>query len=151
MTRPGLRPAGPSVPNPGRGTLRESIDDLYMALQEAARCEAAAREARAVAPIDSSDEKLAAGWLLQSVAEVRHWRGYLTAYRTHLDAHPELADKPLGTRCAHGPHCTVGSPLVGPGGGPMRVPGADDGETAPAPSYTDSRLPPEREQENLPF
>lgn len=149
MTRPGVRPAGPSVPNPGPSTLRETVDDLWMALQEAARCEAAAREARAVAPLDSSDEKLATGWLLQSVAEVRHWRSYLSAYRIHLEAHPELADKPVGTRCAHGPRCTIGSPLVGPGGAPMREVGADDDEAAP--DFTDTRLPPERDQADLPF
>lgn len=149
MTRPGSRPAGPSCADPGRGTLREAIDDLYMALQEAARHEVAAREAHASAPIDSTEEKIARGWLLQSVAEKRHWREYLTAYRTHLDAHPELADKPLGTRCTHGRTCLIGRPIVGPGGGPMRDVGCDDGDAAP--DLTDPRLPPERDQADLPF
>ena len=132
MNRPGLRSAATkSVSDPGPDTLRETIEGLWTAMQEAARLEAAAdHEYKSLRPGDVG-EKAAQGWMLQSRAEKDHWRDYLAVYRRWLQVHPELADKPVGTRCAHGPSCTLDRPIE-------RDPGSDDDETTiPAPHWTE--------------
>lgn len=146
MTRPGLNGQETrSIPNPGPPTLREAVDGLHGNVIEAARLEQLARDARTAAGLGSTEEAIAEGWRLQSRAEKDHWRAQLSAYRIHLDAHPELADKPLGTRCAHGGRCAIGMPVVGPSGAPLREPGADDDDDISTPP--DTRLPPERDLE----
>lgn len=131
MNRPGLRSVTTkSVSDPGPDTLRETIEGLWTSMQEAARLEAAAdAEYKSLRPGDPG-EKAAHGWMLQSRSEKDHWRGYLAVYRRWLEIHPELADKPLGTRCVHGPGCTLDSPVA-------REVGADDDETIPGRHWTE--------------
>lgn len=110
-----------SIRDPGPPTLREIIDGLRANIQEAAR-----REQRALAdyqalPPGDRREVALKGWEAQAKTEQAHWREYLAVYRRWLDLHPELADRPLRTACAHGPTCSLDRPKV-------REIGADDDE-----------------------
>lgn len=135
-----------STRDPGPPTLREAIDGMDENIFEAARREQLARRSHQAAMIGSTAEINGKGWEAQANAEQLHWRAYLAAYRTWLSLHPELGDKPLGTRCAHGRDCTIDSPRV-------REAGADDDVPAPRPPmiWDDSRLPPERDDDQLPL
>lgn len=123
-----------SVPDPGPPSLREAIEGINDNIFDAARAERAALDVyRGLMPGDAKEE-VAKGCVTVARIEQAHWRGYLTVYREWLDLHPELADRPVGTKCAHGTRCYLGAPSV-------REPGADDDAGPPL----DPRLPPERD------
>lgn len=128
-----------SIRDPGRPTLRQAIEGMDDNVFEAARREQVARSAfQALMPGDAK-EPVMKGWEQQARAEQAHWREYLAVYRLWMSLHPELADKPIGTRCSHGYRCSMDSPL-------LREVGADD--DGPPPARNDRRLPPERDLED---
>ena len=124
-----------SIRDPGPPTLRDAIDAIDENIFEAARRAQTARSAFQRLPPGDPKEAAMKGWETQANAEKEHWTRYKAAYRTWLDLHPELADKPLGSRCVHGADCTIDAPRA-------REPGADD--EVPM-TWDDRRLPPERD------
>lgn len=127
MNRPGLSPKRiRSIPDPGPPTLAEAVMGLHRNVQEAAEREQAARRALDASRPGDAGEMALRGWIDVAVSEKAHWRGYLTLYQRWLELHPELADRPLGAKCSHGPECRLDSPAV-------REVGADDDDDLPPP------------------
>lgn len=108
-----------SVPSPGYSTLRETVLGIEDNVFEAARREQIARDHFQALPPGNAKEAQFKGWAMQAKYEQAHWREYLAVFREWMALHPELADRPLNTRCGHGPTCLIGHPAV-------RDVGADD-------------------------
>jgi hypothetical protein len=133
-----------SIPDPGPPTLVEAVEGLAANIREAAQREQVADQEARTAELSSPAEASALARVRVARIDQLHWRDYLRVYRQRLELHPELSDKPIGTKCSHGRDCQLDAPNV-------RQPGGDDADLAPAPVYQDSRLPPEKDQSDLPF
>lgn len=119
MERPGEHAPIKSVRDPGPASLAETIDRLNDNIFESALFERDANKALAALPPGHVDEPAAKGWITVARIEKEHWSGYLRVYRRWLEAHPELADEPVGTKCKHIGACSLEIPIE-------RDPGVDD-------------------------
>jgi hypothetical protein len=133
-----------SIPDPGPPTLAEAVEGLAANIREAAQREQVADQEARTAELSSPAEASAIERVKVARIDQLHWRDYLRVYLQRLELHPDLADKPIGTKCSHGSACQLDSPRV-------RETGADDADAALSSPYQDSRLPPEKDQPDLPF
>lgn len=86
----------PPAPTPFR-----LLDGLAEEIQRCAqRAGAAQGEVDQCGP-GSQEHDHARGFLQQALSEQRHWEAQRRKWRSWIDAHPELAQAPISTRCKH--------------------------------------------------
>ena len=133
------------VADPGPPTLAEAVDNVHYVLMTAAKTTAIALE-KCQMTVEPAAEMRARGEYSAAKAEGDHWRQVMNHYAAMERLHPELRDKPLGTRCRHDGRCWVGDAagyFVEPS---EQVPWSPPPQSPPPPPpEPDSRLPPERE------
>lgn len=97
----------PSRDVPGVPTLRQLLSPSSGMAMEVYRATRMLTKARRVREMwrNTPEGDHAASWCSVYAAEVAHWEATYARWKRRLDAHPELADRPITDECSHGRGC----------------------------------------------